>query len=183
MRTPESTPTDADELIRFGSVASVDLAAGRCTVSIDEDGAEGDATTPPIRWIEQRAGATRTWSPPSVGEQVILLCPAGEIGSAVALRGIFSNANPAPGDSLTELVSFADGAVLSYDPEAHALAITLPADATLAIEASGGITITGDVTVDGTITASDDVIGGGKSLKTHKHAGVQSGSSQTGTPV
>jgi phage baseplate assembly protein V len=51
---------------------------------------------PPIRWIERRAGRTRTWSPPSQGEQVVLLCPGGEIGAAVALRGLFSSACPAP---------------------------------------------------------------------------------------
>ncbi|WP_408586578.1 phage baseplate assembly protein V [Novosphingobium sp.] len=201
MRTPESTPTDPDQLIRFGAIASVDLAAGRCTVTIDEDGASGDATTPPIRWFEARAGATRTWSPPSEGEQVMLLCPAGEIGSAVALRGLSSNANPPAGDSLTELIKFADGAVLSYDPEAHALSFMLPAGATMEVEADGGVTITGDVTVDGNmtvlgdvattgditlsgaLTADGDVTGEGTSLHTHQHKGVTTGTGHTGGPV
>lgn len=183
MRTPESTPTDPDQLIRFGSVASVDLAAGRCTVTIDENGASGDATTPPIRWIEPRAGKTRTWSPPSEGEQVVLLCPAGEIGSAVALRGLSTNAYPPAGGSLAELIEFDDGAVLSYDPEGHALSIKLPAGATLAVEADGGLTIKGDIELTGKLTASDDVIASGKSLKNHKHSGVQAGPAQTGAPV
>ena len=46
-----------------------------------------------------------------------------------------------------------------------------------------GVTINGDVHVTGTLTADTDVVGGGKSLKTHKHGGVTTGSGQTGTPV
>lgn len=183
MRSPESTPSDPDELIRFGRIASVDLVAARCTVTIDEDGASGEAVSGPIRWIESRAGATRTWSPPTVGEEVVLLCPSGTIGNAVALRGLANADNPAAGDTLTELITFTDGAVLSYDPEAHALVIELPGSGTLAITAPGGITIDGDVEITGTLTASEDVIGGGKSLKTHKHTGVQAGSSETGEPA
>lgn len=180
-RTPESTATDADELIRFGRIASVDLAAARCTVVIDEDAAEGES--PPLRWLHGRAGQSSTWSPPSAGEEVVVLCPAGEIGSGVILRGLSNTDNPPSGSTLTELVKFADGAVLSYDPEAHQLAFTLPAGATLAIEATGGVTIDGDVSVTGTLTASVDVVGGGKSLKDHTHTGVQGGSGTSGPPV
>lgn len=184
MRTPEDHETDPDDLVRFGTIATVDLASARCTVALD-DGSE----TPPIRWVAPRMGETRVWSPPAEGEQVLVLCPAGEIGGAVALGGVISTARPAPGASRTELIHFADGAILSYDPEAHALTFALPAGATMAIEAGGGVTIggdvsiTGDVAVTGTVTASEDVIGGGKSLKNHKHGGVQAGGAQTGTPV
>jgi phage baseplate assembly protein gpV len=53
----------------------------------------------------------------------------------------------------------------------HALTAILPAGATAAIDAPGGLTIRGDVTIEGKLTASDDVIGGGKSLKGHSHPG------------
>lgn len=178
MRTPEDTETDADGLIRLGKVASVDLAAARCTVSFDDE-----AESPPLRWIEGAAGTTRTWSPPSIGEQVMLLCPGGEIAAAVALRGLVSTAHPALGNSLRELTRFSDGAEIAYDPETHELEAILPAGATLALVADGGITITGDIILTGKLTASDDVIAAGKSLKGHKHGGVQTGSGQTGTPV
>jgi phage baseplate assembly protein V len=178
MRSPEDHETDADDLIRIGTVASVDLAAARCTVTIDEG-----AVTGPLRWIEGSMGATRSWSPPSIGEQVLVLAPAGETAAAVVLRGLVSQDFPAPDDRAVELIKFSDGAVVSYDAEAHALEITLPAGATLAISASGGVTIDGDVEVTGKLTASDDVIGGGKSLKTHTHGGVQAGGAQTGQPT
>lgn len=178
MRTPEDIDTDPDGIVRLGRVMSVDLAAARCTVSFDDD-----AESPPLRWMEARMGATRTWSPPSVGEQVILLCPAGEIAAAVVLRGLVSDAHPAPGTSTRELIQFEDGAIIAYDPAAHKLEAVLPAGGTISLVADGGIAITGDITLTGKLTVSDDVIAAGKSLKSHKHGNVQAGAAQTGTPV
>ena len=183
MRTPEDAPTDPDRLIRIGTIASVDQGAGKCTVHLD-DGAE----TPPIRWFERRSGATRTRSVPTVGEQVVLLCPGGEIGAGLALCGLWSTANPLPGTAVQELTHYADGAVVYYDPTSHALVATLPAGATAAITAPGGITITGpvtingDVTATGTITGQTDVVGSNISLKGHVHKNVAAGSALSGGP-
>lgn len=44
------------------------------------------------------------------------------------------------------------------------------------------INIEGDVNIKGEMKASGDVIGGGISLKNHKHGGVQLGGEETGTP-
>ena len=170
MRTSEDTPTDADNLIRLGTIASVDLMAARCIVSL-EDGLE----SPPVRWFEGRMGETHTWSPPSDVEEVMLLSPAGEIGGGVVLGSLANSHFPAPANTALDLIRFADGAVLSYDPEAHAASLTLPGGGTL--------NITADVNVTGTLTATVDVVGGGKSLKGHKHGGVQAGSAQTGAPA
>lgn len=178
MRTPEDTETDPDGLIRFGAIASVDLSAARCTVTVDED-----FESPPLRWIEARMGKLRSWSPPAVGEQVVLLCPAGEIAAAVALRGLVCEAFPAPAATEIELLRFDDGAVISYDQESHELVAELPEGGSAMIVAPGGVSITGDVIVTGTISASVDVIGGGKSLKTHVHGGVQAGGAMTGAPA
>mgnify|MGYP007125467811 FL=1 len=43
-------------------------------------------------------------------------------------------------------------------------------------------TINGDVAVQGKLTASEDVIADGKSLKSHKHLGVTTGSGVSGAP-
>ncbi len=177
MRTPEDTPTDADQLIRFGTIASVDLAAARCTVSLDDD-----AVTGPVRWLETRMGQTRTWSPPSVGEQVLVLCPAGEIGAAVALRGLVSDAFPPPGDDLIEIMKFKDGAALSYDTDNHALAFVLPEGGSLRVVAPGGMTLEGDLACTGTVKADGDVVAGTISLKNHKTTGVAAGAALSGPP-
>ncbi|WP_069337165.1 phage baseplate assembly protein V [Sphingobium yanoikuyae] len=166
-----------DEMLRFGTIASLDLAAARCVVEI------GDVLSTPIPWIEQRAGKTSTWSPPSVGEQVILLCPGGDLAAGVVMRGIYSDAMPAPGNSLRELIRYKDGAEISYDPETHALEVNLPDGANVTIVAQGGIGMIGDLYVSGTIHASDDVVTNGISLKNHKHAGVQAVAAQTSAPL
>lgn len=178
MRTPEDAPTDTDKLIRFGRIAGADLGAARVTIEL-EDG----VTTAPIRWVEGATGRRRTWTPPVQGEQVVLLCPGGEIGGAVALRGVTCDAFPPAGaDAIDVLADWPDGARITYDPDAHAMAITLPAGATLAVTAPGGATLTGDMHVTGTITAETDVIAAGISLKNHKQTGVQPGSGLSGGP-
>jgi len=206
----DDQPDEFEEMVRYGTVVSRDLATGRVVVKV------GDVETDQIRWLERRSGETKTWSPPSEGEQLLLLCPSGEIAGAIALGGVSSTANPHPGNSERELVKFNDDAVLAYDPVAHKLDVTLPDGATIVVRStggvsidcteggltitapdggvtidasSGGVSITGDVTVDGTIDATGDITSdadvkaGAISLKTHKHGGVAAGGAQTGTPV
>lgn len=65
-----------------------------------------------------------------------------------------------------------------------------PTSKAIAMQASGGINLNG-VTIDSsgnlnspaTITGNTDVVGGGKSLKTHTHSGVQTGGGTSGPPV
>lgn len=184
MRTPEDTLTDADQLIRYGTIASVDLDAGTIVVDLDDD-----SQTPAIRWFELAMGRKKTWVRPVQGEQVMLFCPAGEVSAAVALRGLASNAFPKPGDEADDLVTYEDGAKLSYDMASHTLTYALPAGATFKVTAPGGTTIdgplhcTGAITSDGDMTAQGDVKAGSISLKSHKHSGVAAGSAQSGGPV
>ena len=190
MKMQEDIPADLSELIRLGTVTAVDLEAGLCTVRYgDPDDEDGGAEPPPIRWLTMRAGKTRTWSPPSLGEQAIVLAPDGQLAGAIALLGISSDAFPPPGNTLAELIEFDDGARISYDPETHALTAILPEGGTGEITAPGGLTINADVTIighvdlQGGMDATEDVTADGISLKTHTHGGVQSGSSQTGAPT
>lgn len=170
------------ELIRYGTIVSVDHATARVTVRF------GEIETHAIRWLHGAHGATRAWSPPSVGEQVIVLAPEGDIKAAIALRGVsFANFPPA-GDSTRELMQFGDGAVIAYDPENHALEAVLPDGATVSIVAPGGVTIdadvriTGDLQVDGNIHADGDIVADAISLQKHKHGGVQPGAAKTAMP-
>lgn len=171
------------EVAQIGTIASVDHAAATCTVVI------GDLTTGDLPWAAVRAGGVHIWSPPFVGEQVMVLCPEGDLALGVVLGGLPSDANPPPSASADRvLIKMPDGALLSYDHAAHALAATLPAGGTAAIDAPGGLTftgnvrITGDVTIDGKVDASTDVTAGGISLKNHLHSGVQSGGAKTLKP-
>lgn len=178
MRTPEDAPTDPDALARYATVASVDLAAARCTVMLDDD-----VESPPLPWAAPRMGATSVWLPPSLGEQVLVICPAGEIGAGIVVGAVPSDANPAPIDEPVALIRFKDGAVISYDPDASELLIQLPSGGTTVLASDGGVDIVGDVNVTGKITASDDVVAGSVSLKGHKHTGVTAGTAQSGAPA
>jgi phage baseplate assembly protein V len=166
------------DLVRFGTVASVDHAKATCRVRLEQI-LSGD-----VPWAGGRAGATRTWSPPSVGEQVVLICPEGDIAAGFIIPGVYSNARPAPAATEGSFsIHFDDGTWLGYDPGAKALTAIVGAGGTALIEAPGGITIRGDVTVEGKLTASDDVLAGDTSLRNHRHDKVQSGDAISGKPV
>ncbi|WP_370170974.1 phage baseplate assembly protein V [Sphingobium abikonense] len=178
------------EVLRLGTIASVDLANGTCTVE------SGDIVTGDIPWIAQRAGGVRHWSPPSVGEQCLLLAPEGDLAAGLVIVGLYSDACPAPSSSADiSLIEYPDGAVIAYDHAAHSLTATLPAGGSVTIEAPGGVTIIGEtgivgdafiagnLNVSGTIKATEDVVAGTVSLASHKHGQVQAGTAQSGAPV
>lgn len=184
----EDIPTDPATLIRRGVIASVDLAAARCTINYGDPDDDDDLESPPLRWIMPRSGQTSIWSPPSVGEQALLICPDGQLSAGLILVGITCDAFPPAGNSPEELIRYPDGAEIAYDPESHVLRAILPAGAEARITAetiriTGNVEVTGDITVTGKVTATDDVLAAGKSLKSHKHTGVQAGGAQTGAPA
>ncbi|EMH0684476.1 phage baseplate assembly protein V [Klebsiella aerogenes] len=126
-------------LIRSGVVTEVDTAQGLCRVQ------SGGIQTTWLNWLTTRAGRSRTWWAPSVGEQVLLLAIGGELDTAFVLPGIFSDDNPAPSASADAWhVTFPDGAVIEYEPETGALSVS-------------GIK-TADVTASDSITATVPVV-------------------------
>lgn len=159
----DDLPDLLGDLLRFGTVETVDLAAATATVAC------GEVISPPLHWL-QVAGEFRLWSPPSIGEQVLLICPEGDIAGGVILRGLNSTAFPAPASDAFPQLHGKDGLVISLT--GNGLRITAP----------GGVDIEGNLNVTGTIAASEDVVGGGISLKSHIHGGVQAGIAQTGAP-
>lgn len=176
-------------LIRFGTIAQLDLATARCRVRT------GEMLSDFVPWFVPRVGSTIEWSAPVAGEQVLLLCPGGDMHGTVALRGLYSDAFPAPDKTASRhLTRYADGAIVEYDDQSHALKATLPAGGTFEVTAEGGITLNGpltingdtqhngDVAISGQAEAQVDVIGGGKSLKGHKHTAVQPGGGVSGPP-
>ncbi len=172
------------EVIQVGTVVSVDHAAHSCTVEL------GELTTGDVPWFAWSAGGVRIWAPPSVGEQGAVLSPEGDLDNGLFLPGLYSDAFPPPStDADVVHIQMPDGAVIAYNHATHSLTVTLPDGGTAVVDAPGGttwkgpVTFTDNVTVNATLTASEDVIGGGKSLKSHKHSGVSAGGAQTGAPV
>lgn len=138
-----------ESLIRLGTIAEVDHAAVRVKVKT------GGLTTTWLPWLEHRAGTTTTWDPPTVGEQVVLLCPSGEPSTGIVLGALHSGSITPPDSSAdTHVIQFPDGARISYDHASSHLEIS--GIKTASIIASELITldvpethITGNVTIDG----------------------------------
>ena len=106
-------------LVRTGVVVEIDLNAGRCRVQT------GGIITDWLQWLTQRAGRSRTWWAPSIGEQVLILAVGGELDTAFVLPGIFSDDHPAPSASADALhIAFPDGAVIEYEPKTSALMVS-----------------------------------------------------------
>ncbi|HBW5839164.1 baseplate assembly protein V [Klebsiella pneumoniae] len=132
---------DIAELIRLlenigrtGTVTEIDEENWRVRVQ------SGGLETTWLRWNAQRAGAFKVWVPPSIGEQVWLLCLGGNTDTAIIGGSLYSNDNPAPGATRNEMVVTApDGARFRYDAEAGALQVTGIKSA--AIEASVIVTL------------------------------------------
>ena len=126
-------------VVRTGVVVETDLDTGRCRVQT------GGIITDWLQWLTQRAGRSRTWWAPSLGEQVLILAVGGELDTAFVLPGIFSDDHPAPSASADALhIAFPDGAVIEYEPETSALTVS-------------GIK-TADVTASESITATVPVV-------------------------
>ncbi|MDF3935353.1 phage baseplate assembly protein V [Pseudomonas citronellolis] len=178
-----------ENLVRIGTIAEVDLAKARVRVK------SGDLLTGWLPWTAVRAGTDREWSPPTVDEQVVLLSPSGQLANGVAIGGLFSDLRPANGDRAgLHRRTYADGAVIEYDSQAHHLRAQLPGGGTTELISDGGVRIVGDVILEGdliqtgnqqvtgNVDVSVDVVAAGISLVHHIHGGVQGGSSNTGVP-
>ncbi|MEQ4541139.1 MAG: phage baseplate assembly protein V [Billgrantia sp.] len=123
-----------NNLIRLGTIAEVDHATARVRVKA------GELLTAWLPWLEARAGTTRTWSPPTVGEQVVLLSPGGDLAAAVVLTGIYQEAHPAPNSSPNVIGRWLpDGTRIEYDHEAKTL--TIDCVGAVHVKAAGKVTV------------------------------------------
>lgn len=130
-----------EQVLRWGTIAQVDHAQALVRVQ------SGELLSTWVKWVEARAGTTRTWSPPTVGEQCLLLSPGGDTAASVALVGVYGNDHPAPAsDGAVHVTLYADGAFISYNQETHALLATLPDDSSATLNAT-------NVTVNATAVA------------------------------
>lgn len=127
-------------LLRIGTIASVDAASARAKVAI------GKNTTAPLPWLSARAGSDRAWWAPSQGEQVVVLSIGGDLAQGVILPALYSDAAPAPADTGdVRRTVFADGLVVEHDTAAKITRISaLESEGTLVLEAKNVIIRTGD---------------------------------------
>ncbi|ANF85160.1 Phage P2 baseplate assembly gpV-like protein [Pseudomonas antarctica] len=179
-----------ENLIRFGVIADVQVEPPRVKVMT------GKLTTAWLPWLAPRAGSDREWDPPTIGEQVILFSPSGQLANGIVVTGVFSDHIPANGNRAgLHRRTYADGSVIEYDSVAHHLNATLADGGTTNLISRGGINLVGDIkhqgdyiqtgnqTVTGRVDVSIDVVAAGVSLVKHPHTGVKVGGDQSGVPI
>lgn len=177
-------------LFRIGTIATVDHANARVTVAYGEGNVSG-----PVPWMASRAGATREWNPPAVGEQVCLVSPGGVINAGFVLPGgIYRDATPANGsdggnveldlpEGATWRVTVGDSVVTFANGTVKINVGGIAVEVTDKVTITGDVDITGNVTITGEVTSTGDMTAGTISLQTHLHGGVESGSSSTTAPI
>lgn len=171
-----------ENIVRFGTIEAVQMQPPRVQVK------SGNITTAWRPWLNLRAGADREWDPPTIGEQVVLLSPSGNLAQGVVLTGLFSDLIPANGEREgLHRRTYRDGAVIEYDSIAHRLRAILPEGGITDLTSTGGINITGPINhvgdytqqgnqvVTGTVNVSEDVIAADISLRNHRTKGVTPG--------
>lgn len=158
-----------ENLIRIGTIHSVDHAAVRCRVQ------SGHLLTQWLPWFTSRAGETTSWDPPTIGEQAMVFSPSGEAGGGIVLYGLNSDAIGPPSHSPeNHVIRFPDGATFSYDHAAGHLDIsgirsaTVEAANTLLFKAGDSVTFdtplvrdTGKHTTEGLLTYRNGIAGRG----------------------
>lgn len=157
-----------ERMFRPGKVAEVDAAKQlyRQEIGVDKDGN-------PVKgpWVpySQVAGARSTHSPPSVGQQMMMVSPDGDFSQAFGVPLTWSKQNASPStDPNTDVDQ--RGAVKDVnDGKSRVISV---GGVTLKISAAG-------VEVNGGALKHD----GHDIGKTHKHQGVQPGGGQSGETV
>lgn len=111
------------QLLRFGVVEEVDLEKARLKVRI------GQVLTDWLPWITSNAGNTRSWRAPSVGEQVLVMSPSGDLTAGVVLPALYQERfGPPVREADTQCVHFPDGSQVSYDAREKVMTVRLVGD-------------------------------------------------------
>lgn len=93
MATAEDAQRRLFNVVRFAKVSQVDHKNYRIKAIYAKKPDGSPVETPWIRW-STRSGKIKEWSPPSIGEQIMMISPSGNIGvSSWGAPGGFSNSN------------------------------------------------------------------------------------------
>ena len=109
-------------LIQIGTVTAFNPNDIPPTVQVDL----GEQETDPIPISMGRAGSTKDWNPPAIGEQVLVFSPCGDIALAFSLGGLFQDAYPPPSqDSNQNMKVFPDSSSITHDSGSNTMTVTI----------------------------------------------------------
>lgn len=139
-----------DNLLSLGTIAEVNLVQAKVKVQ------SGEILTAWLPWATFRAGTTQSWSPPTVGEQCLILSVSGKLTMGIVLVGIYASNAPSQNADV-HLLKFADCAEISYNQASDHISAknckTATIQATESITAeTPSLTCTGNVQIDGTLS-------------------------------
>jgi phage baseplate assembly protein gpV len=180
--------------IRHGTVRQVDAKKGLVRLAIGKDADGTEQLSPWVRYA-QHAGDYKFHNPPSVGQTLTLLSPAGDFAQAVALQLTWSDKNPSPSDKPDEhVITFGDLKITRRQKEmileVGATKIHFRPDNVDALHVSVGnsylrleknliTALTQHFKHSGDVVEHDGFL----IDKTHKHIEVMSGPDITGIPI
>lgn len=157
-------------LIRIGKISALDETTARVKVDV------AGLTTDWLPWAVARAGSTRTWSAPRIGEQVVVLSPYGDPAQGVVMPSLYQDDFPAPANSKDqEHTVYPDGTSIDYNSATNTYTMTVVGNAQVTVicknatvQASEAVTLdtplthcTGALTVDGVLTYKAGMVGQG----------------------
>jgi phage baseplate assembly protein V len=126
-----------DQVVTLGKITQIDLAKSLARVALDEDSDDGGIVTDFLPWLEVRHGSIRGRFAPSVGERVVVVAPAGELGAGFILGGLPCTDSPAPWSDTKAGFDFGGDASWTHDPLTNASVLALPSDGTLTLKVGG----------------------------------------------
>jgi len=156
-----------ERMFRVGKVTDVDTKKQVYRQEIGEDPDGQPVKSPWIRY-SQMAGARKHHTPPSKGQQMLMISPDGEFRSALGIPHGWSDDNPSPSDK-DEDVDVRGDVKITNDGKS----ITMAVKGVTVVVSEGGLAVKG-----GKVQHDDHDIG-----SSHKHKDVEPGAGQTGVPV
>ena len=142
-------------LIRLGTIKGADYKNAKVRVEI------GELVTDWLPWLTAIAGNDRNWSAPSIGEQVVVLSPSGEMAQGVVLSALYQQKYPPPTDNEKEhIVIFEDGAEVKYNKENNLLKFKIPKKGKIFLKVGSGLIGVSDSNITAKIASSSIELNG-----------------------
>ena len=142
-------------MIRYGKIIEVNHSTKKVRIK------SGEIETDWLRWPAGSANSRkRLWNPPTVGEQVCMLAPTGDLRQATFIPGMYQDDYDAPSDDPDEdLAEYSDGAVIGYNVSTHKLTANLQSDTRLIMDRTSIKATRGDGSVEVTNTEINAAVG------------------------